>query len=60
MLGPGRAEETHLSPIRSRLSAFIKPKSPVWMTAVASCSRINRFNSWSVRGQLRLTHACCA
>ena len=40
---------TYLSLIRLRLSALINPKSPVWITAVASCSRINRFNSWSAR-----------
>lgn len=52
MLLPGRyrcprSARTHLSPMRSRLSALMKPKSPVWMTAVASCSRISLFSSWS-------------
>lgn len=46
-LAPSFPPTTYLSPIRSKESALRKPKSPVWMTAVASCSRINRLSSWS-------------
>jgi hypothetical protein len=49
--GKRYAEPTHLSPIRSRLSALMNPKSPVWMTAVASCSRMSLLSSWSGTSQ---------